>query len=177
MEYITSKVPAASEKSEAGKITSYLRAHKQELNHALESIFVSLSSRIKKIERLLDGGAAAMSFESGETDGWLWRRYSDGTAECTRRFVCEGVECTGSWGGMSISEDFGGAEFPFAFAEVPMLQYSISGTGSKGYLLGYPSGEGSATAENTGLWWFVRGSASKNDTVHVDVRAYGRVAG
>ena len=82
MEYITSKVPAVSEKSEAGRIASYLRAHKKELNHALESLFATLCARLKKLEQ---AGLAEACFESGETDGWLWRRYSDGTA---KKAVC-----------------------------------------------------------------------------------------
>ena len=174
MEYITSKVPAVSEKSEAGRIASYLRAHKKELNHALESLFATLCARLKKLEQ---AGLAKPCFESGETDGWSWRRYSDGTAECWCRFECTGVKCTGSWGEMYISEDFGAYSFPFEFSDVPNVCYSISGTENRGYLLGYPSGDGSATAENTGKWWFARGaSSSAEDTVYVDVRAFGRCA-
>ncbi len=178
MEYITSKVPAAPKEGEAGKvITSYLRAHKQELNHVLESIFMPLSARIKKIERAAEEGAFGGAFESGETDGWRWRKYRDGTAECFCRFECADVKCTESWGGMYISADYGGESFPFSFSEVPNVQYSISGTGARGYLLGYPSADGSAGAENTGKWWFARGSASSTaDLVYVDVRAEGRLA-
>jgi hypothetical protein len=176
MEYITSKIPAVSEKGEAGKITSYLRAHKQELNHVLESIHNMLSARIKTLESDRAGGAGAL--ELWESEGWKCRIYTDGTAECTRRFVCEGVSCTEAWGALYISADFGGADFPFEFSEVPSVQYSISGTGARGYLLGYPSGDGSATEKNTGKWWFARGTASTaEDTVYVEIRAVGRVAG
>lgn len=169
MEFITSKVPASSEQSEAGKITSYLKTHKQELNHVLENIYESLFGRIKKLER-------HGLYDAGESGGWRWRKYNDGTAECFGRFAYPHVTCERAWGGLYISEDLGAESFPFSFSEVPMVQYSISGTKSLGYLLGYPSGGDSASKERTGKFWFARGShTTSEDTVHVDIRAYGRV--
>ncbi len=169
MEFITSKVPTVASGGDLGRIASYLRAHKQELNHALESLMSLLSARIK-------GSGGTLAQRQGEADGWLWRTFGDGTAECTRRFVCEGVKCTTAWGGMYISPDFGGFDFPFEFSETPSLQMSITGTGERGYLLGYPSGTGSATSKNTGKWWFARGSSSgAEDAVTLDVRAFGRL--
>ena len=180
MEYITAKVPAEPEVAEAGRIlTSYLRGHKNELNRVLESIYTALSSRIGALEAgttLSAAGSAAPSFRSGESGGWSWRIYSDGTAECWGRFTREGVKCSTKWGSIFISEDCEGEEFPFEFESAPVLSIGISGTGSRGYLLGHPSGEGSATAQSTGRWWFCRGTASDTeDTVQVDIFARGRV--
>ena len=180
MEYITSKVPSPPEATEAGRVlTSYLRSHKNELNLVLESLYTSLSSRIGALEGggAAAGGTAEAGFRCGESGGWYWRRYSDGTAECRGSFVRSGVKCTAKWGNLFISEDCEGERFPFAFDGVPVINMSISGTDARGYMLGYPNGASSATAQETGKWWFVRGSASDTeDSVRVDIFVSGRVA-
>ncbi len=178
MEYITSKIPAVPELRDAPRVlTSYLRGHKNELNHALECLHSSLSSRIGALEQSASFAEVSTSgITSGVDGGWYWRRYPDGTAECRGKFTRSGVKCATKWGGLYISEDCEGEAFPFEFDGVPVISMSISGTGARGYLLGYPNGENSATSVGTGKWWFVRGTASDTeDSVSVDICAVGRV--
>lgn len=154
MEFITGKVPDSD--SQSGAVCAYLRGLREEINHALESIAVRV----------------------GETRGWRWRRYPDGTAECWRQVVCENVDCTSPWGSLfESSESYGGIEYPFEFSERPCQILSISASGGYAYMLEYPYGSYSNTEKSTGRWMFVRPSAASGDTAVVDIYVRGRVRG
>lgn len=62
-------------------------------------------------------------YDSGVTDGWTWRKYSDGIAECWRR-VSQVVDITNSKGYMyyGACQDI---SFPFTFKEVPVCSTSV----------------------------------------------------
>lgn len=62
-------------------------------------------------------------YSSGETDGWTWRKYSDGIAECWRR-VSQVVDITNSKGYMyyGACQDI---SFPFTFKDVPVCHTSV----------------------------------------------------
>ena len=161
-ELLTGKIPSLGEGEPWERLGAYLRTHRTELNAIISALFSAVGT---------DG------FENGKQSGWEWRKYSDGTAECWRSFVCVGVKCTGTWGGLSISQDFGGLAYPFEFAEPPVQSISLSAS-DRGYMLGYPCGNGSASAKGTGAWWFVRpDSTDKADRVTVNIFARGRIKG
>ena len=152
MEFITGKVPDSD--SQIGAVCAYLRGLRDQINHALES-------------------ACSVS---GQTRGWSWRRYPDGTAECTRQVVCEDVNCSVGWGALYESEQgYGGIEYPFEFVGRPVQTLSVSETDSHAYMLEYPSGNYSNTSSNTGRWWFVRPSVSVGGRAVVDICVKGRI--
>lgn len=77
------------------------------------------------------GGVDAVT-EQGETDGWNWRKFENGTAECWRR-VGQTVDVTS----VAAQHYYGNCEqvaFPFAFADVPVVNTSLECAG--GLLLG-----------------------------------------
>ena len=153
MEFITGRIPSATD-AQSGALCAYLRGLRAEINHALESVAV----------------------RSGECDGWRWRAYSDGTAECWRQVVCENVTCSVPWGTLFESVDgYGGIEYPFEFADRPHQMLSVSQTIDSAYMLEYPFGTYSNTKTDTGRWWFVRPSMSEGGRATVDVYVRGRV--
>ena len=63
-------------------------------------------------------------YESGETDGWTWRKYSDGIAECWRR-VSQVVDITNgpkNYMYYGVCQD---VSFPFTFKAVPVCHTSV----------------------------------------------------
>lgn len=115
--------------------------------------------------------------ETGSKDGWEYRKWNSGIAECWRTRVCEYVNCDTAWG--SLFEDtkpFGNVDFPFAFTGKPNLDLCISRTTDSAYFLTTPYGvANSCTATNTGTWYFWRPTATRNiATVYVDIYAIGK---
>ena len=63
-------------------------------------------------------------YDSGETDGWTWRKYSDGIAECWRR-VSQVVDITSgpkNYMYYGVCQD---VSFPFTFKAVPVCHTSV----------------------------------------------------
>ncbi len=161
VEFVTGRLPELGGDDSWENLERYLHAHKTELNHIIEAIYTKIGS--------------SRGYENGQTNGWEWRRFSDGTVECWRTVKCENVNCGIGWGPLLISADYGGIKYPFNFKSRPVQFLSLS-SGDKGYMLGYPNGNGSATTSNTGKWWFVRGSGvSGTETVNVDIFVRGRL--
>lgn len=63
-------------------------------------------------------------YESGVTDGWTWRKYSDGIAECWRR-VSQVVDITNGPKGYMYYGACQDISFPFAFKEIPVCHASV----------------------------------------------------
>ena len=70
--------------------------------------------------KVIDGADAII--DHGSTDGWYWRKYANGTAECWCR-VSQTIDISTEWG----SFFYGTPQvvtFPFAFASVPVCNIS-----------------------------------------------------
>lgn len=67
------------------------------------------------------GGLDAV-VEQGETDGWTWMKYANGTAECWCR-VSQTIDITTGWGNMFYGTPKV-VTFPFTFAYVPVCNIS-----------------------------------------------------
>ena len=68
------------------------------------------------------GGCDAI-ISQGETDGWYWRKYANGTAECWRR-VSQTVDIETEWGSIF----YGNCEevtFPFSFYSAPIVNATV----------------------------------------------------
>ena len=86
--------------------------------------------------------------QEGTTDGWYWRKYADGVAECWRR-IPQTKDITTAWETMYMAE-CEEVTFPFAFAEPPVVNtsaecgYSLilitwKGTGESGTTVSKPA--------------------------------------
>lgn len=79
----------------------------------------------------------------GVTDGWYWRKYDDGTAECWRR-VQQSVDIDTLWGSIY----YGNCEevtFPFSFYAPPVVNTSVE----SGYAMWIMSWTGSDSSSTT----------------------------
>lgn len=63
-------------------------------------------------------------YDSGVTDGWSWRKYSDGIAECWRR-VSQVVDITNGPKNYMYYGACQDVSFPFKFKEVPVCHTSV----------------------------------------------------
>lgn len=63
-------------------------------------------------------------YESGETDGWTWRKYSDGIAECWRR-ASQVVDITNGPKNYMYYGACQDVSFPFTFKAVPVCHTSV----------------------------------------------------
>ncbi len=63
-------------------------------------------------------------YDSGETDGWSWRKYSDGIAECWRR-VSQVVDITNGPKNYMYYGACQDVSFPFTFKAVPVCHTSV----------------------------------------------------
>ena len=63
-------------------------------------------------------------YESGVTDGWTWRKYSDGIAECWRR-VSQVVDITNGPKNYMYYGACQDVSFPFTFKAVPVCHTSV----------------------------------------------------
>ena len=63
-------------------------------------------------------------YASGETDGWTWRKYSDGIAECWRR-VSQVVDITNGPKNYMYYGACQDVSFPFVFKAVPVCHTSV----------------------------------------------------
>lgn len=73
------------------------------------------------IWKVVDGADAII--DHGTTDGWYWRKYANGTAECWIR-VTQTVDVSTAWGSLY----YGAAQvvqFPFTFAYVPVCNINV----------------------------------------------------
>lgn len=65
-------------------------------------------------------GASGIDYivEQGTTNGWLWRKWNSGIAECWIKLTMEG-SFTRTWGSLYEAFPFDPVNYPFAFVEVP----------------------------------------------------------
>jgi hypothetical protein len=135
---------------------------------------------------LADGKTMPTIVETGSVEGtsdfqntqdiiWHYRKWSDGTAECWGSCKCANVYCDTPWGAMyETSSGFGKINYPFAFAERPMLLLSISKS-EAGLMIEYPQREHSVNEVNTGLWWFARPNTQAGASdAHMDIYVRGK---
>ena len=82
----------------------------------------------------------------GTTDGWYWRKFANGTAECWRR-VSQTVDIDATWSSMYIG-DCEEVVFPFAFASAPICNATVE-SGMALTLVSWQGTAGSGTTTAT----------------------------
>lgn len=118
------------------------------------------------------GGDAVV--EAGITDGWTWRKWASGIAECWCNYTCTGVKATSSWGSMYESSGYSLCDYPFAFTNVPTQNVHVIGTGGSAFFA-YQYSDRGPTATNAGEIVFYRPtSASTAQDVILSIQVIGR---
>lgn len=107
--------------------TAFVTAHAPEGGHGLTVGGYHDPSKYDWFVCMFDAefkGEVRGLYESGVTDGWSWRKYSDGIAECWRR-VSQVVDITNgpkNYMYYGVCQD---VSFPFTFKAVPVCHTSV----------------------------------------------------
>lgn len=81
-----------------------------------------------------EGGETDYVVEQGTSNGWSYRKWNSGWAECWAAFQVASVAVTGTWGGLFYGSVFTAAEakqklaYPIQFVSAPCVQAGISHT-------------------------------------------------
>ena len=125
----------------------------------------------------IQGAEVPSLVEQGEDyNGWTYRKWSDGTAECwTQKSFT--INVTTAWGSMYTSGTISGSNIAFPtglFIETPNVQVSLSVRSAGGIIMA-PGGAGTnnlATTAQTGIYEIARGTSlsSAQYTINYDVK-------
>lgn len=111
--------------------------------------------------------------EEGTEDGWAYRKWSSGKAECWKRLqITTGV--SGSWGGLYTSGSLAATNltYPFEFAETPVLTVSLMPFGSGGLVMA--TGNGYGNEKQTGPYEIARGTTLASGQFLLAYHAMGK---
>ena len=119
------------------------------------------------------GGDAVV--EAGITDGWTWRKWASGIAECWCNYTVSGVTATSSWGSMYESNKHDLCDYPFAFTKVPTQNIHVIGTSEGSAFFMYQYGDTGPTATSAGKINFYRPTSAKTEQdVYLSIQVIGR---
>ncbi|MBQ1951097.1 MAG: hypothetical protein II363_05860, partial [Clostridia bacterium] len=101
--------------------------------------------------------------EQGAANGWVYRKWNSGLAECWGSASVEATITT-AWGGLFSadglqSRDPFNVSFPFAFAQAPLVTATLKSSGTTAALLVVPGWGSAATTTRTGSYDLCRGTA------------------
>lgn len=111
--------------------------------------------------------------EEGTSNGWTYRLWDSGAAECWRRLqITSNVNA--AWGSLYTSGSLSSTNlsYPFTFAETPILSVSLMPFGSGGLIMATGNGYGSAT--QTGPFEIARGTSLSSGQFLIAYHAFGR---
>lgn len=134
---------------------------------------VTFSAGFSQAASLVDDAQPVADFivEQGTLNGWTYRKWNSGVAECWRRIAVNTAVST-AWGGLFVSGYLSATNLslPFTFKEIPMINVNLSGSGSGAFLIA--SGSSSASTTTTGGYEIARGTsgAANNYAINYDVR-------
>ena len=111
----------------------------------------------------------------GETDGWYWRRYDSGIAECWRRVKNTNKSISTAFGTALFYGEADEVEFPFSFYTAPVVNATLE-SGSALILMSWQGtdGNGTTTATKPASYRVVRPTASTGVTFTIAYHAIGR---
>lgn len=101
--------------------------------------------------------------EQGAANGWVYRKWNSGLAECWGSASVEATITT-AWGGLFSadglqSRDPFNVSFPFAFAQAPQVTATLKSSGTTAAILVVPGWGSAATTTRTGSYDLCRGTA------------------
>ena len=112
----------------------------------------------------------------GETNGFTWRKWASGVAECWKLHTDTGVTIQTAWGSVYESATtYGGILYPSGlFASAPCCTITPNGSTNSMTTLGLEVGA-AGTAAKTPQWNYMRGTANASgQTINVAIYAIGR---
>lgn len=92
-------------------------------------------------------GTVSGIFEQGENDGWYWRKYADGIAECWRRVKNAARDINTQFGSMYYA-NCDEVTFPFTFYSAPIVIATVE-SGTALSLLSWQGTDGNGTTTAT----------------------------
>ena len=115
---------------------------------ALTSNVAGVGTTVTKLSNTVNGLSDKV-VESGTSDGWTYRKWDSGLAECWKT-VTHSTTVATAWGGMYVGNAVARQNYPFSFIEKPVEIVSITSGSKMGFLYPEQSGYGvngtSATA-------------------------------
>lgn len=113
-------------------------------------------------------------YTQGETDGWYWRKYSDGIAECWRRVKNEKRDITTQFGSMYYG-NCDEVEFPFSFYSAPVVNATVE-SGAALILMSWQGtdGNGTTTAKKPASYRVVRPTTITDTSFTITYHVIGR---
>ena len=110
-----------------------------------------------------------MVIEWGEKDGWTYRKWSSGIAECWCSKTLENVPITTAWGNLFVTGaiEETNINLPFEFAQVPLITVTPQTVSGCSAFMVLNSAEGNMSSKTqTGTYEFVRGNSA---TIKVNI--------
>ena len=113
--------------------------------------------------------------DRGETNGFTWRKWASGVAECWKLHTDTGVTIQTAWGSVFESSAYGAIAYPPGlFTAVPCCTITPNGSPDGKTTLGLEIGI-VGTAAKTPQWNYTRGTANASgQTINVAIYAIGR---
>ena len=111
----------------------------------------------------------------GETNGFTWRKWASGVAECWKMHTDTGVKIQTAWGSVFESSAYGAIAYPSGlFTATPCCTITPNGSPDGKTTLGLEIGN-VGTAAKTPMWNYTRGTANTSgQTINVAIYAIGR---
>lgn len=119
-------------------------------------------------------GTVSGLFEQGEKDGWYWRKYADGIAECWRRVKNEARDISTAFGSMFYG-NCDEVTFPFSFYSAPVVNATVE-SGTALSLLSWQGtdGNGTTTAIKPASYRVIRPTSITGASFTIAYHAIGR---
>ena len=111
----------------------------------------------------------------GETNGFTWRKWASGVAECWKMHTDTGVKIQTAWGSVFESSAYGAIAYPSGlFTATPCCTITPNGSPDGKTTLGLEMGN-VGTAAKTPQWNYTRGTANASgQTINVAIYAIGK---
>ncbi len=111
----------------------------------------------------------------GETNGFTWRKWASGVAECWKMHTDTGVTIQTAWGSVFESSPYGAIAYPSGlFKATPCCTITPNGSPDSKTILGLEIGA-AGTAAKTPQWNYTRGTANTSgQTINVAIYAIGK---
>ena len=117
-------------------------------------------AKVDKAAKLSDLESLKVDYivEVGETDGWLWRKWSSGFAECWKTITHNTALAT-SWGALYTGSATTRVSYPFEFTAKPTEVATLCASTYQGILYPEKDGKGENTKSQTGSYNICRPSS------------------
>ena len=111
----------------------------------------------------------------GETNGFTWRKWASGVAECWKLHTDTGVTIQTAWGSVFESGTYGAIAYPSGlFTAAPCCTITPNGSSDGRTTLGLEIGT-VGTAAKTPQWYYTRATANASEqTINVAIYAIGK---